>query len=110
MSQEQLMWYGVYLVPLHIQLVKLKMAEVALRGVTIVGQRGVAIHPLYKEIRETMKTLVFVWMKSPFAQPVEPKETETMKRIWDGQPKDYYEAMAEGAGEAEEKPRKRRPI
>lgn len=63
-TDEQIIKIGMQIIPLYTQLFKMKMIEYGLdyRGVVNEGKGGsLSIHPVYKEIRELMKTINSVW-------------------------------------------------
>jgi hypothetical protein len=68
---------GMMLMPLYGTLIKLKMIEASLTmgDISFTTNRGYNIHPIYREIRETMKTIVGVSTKLDFAySKFRPKE------------------------------------
>jgi hypothetical protein len=52
---------GMHLMPLYSYLCKLKIVEASLNGVINTTSKGIIqIHPIYKEIRETLKAIMMV--------------------------------------------------
>ena len=61
-NQEQVVRIGFELLPLYKMLFKFKVYEYCLADPTCPGDRNVLkMHPIYKEIRETVKTINQVW-------------------------------------------------
>lgn len=53
---------GMQLVPLYTQLMKMQMVELTLTTPLIWSAKGqLMIHPVYKEIRDTLKTIAVMW-------------------------------------------------
>ncbi len=53
---------GMHLLPLYRILFRLKLAEVGVRQVVNVNDKGAySVHPIYREIRETIRTILMVW-------------------------------------------------
>jgi len=53
---------GMHLVPMYSSLCRLKILEKSLENVGYFDRHGnPAIHPIYKEIRDTMKTISLLW-------------------------------------------------
>ena len=53
---------GMHLLPLYRQLCKMKIEELGVERVTVQTARGgVQAHPIYKEIRETIKLISLLW-------------------------------------------------
>jgi hypothetical protein len=62
LDEPMLFKIGMQIVPLYLQLVKLQIAELAVRHPTYLSDKGtVMVHPIFKEIRETMKTIHIMW-------------------------------------------------
>jgi hypothetical protein len=62
LDEAMLFKIGMQIIPLYIQLVKLQIVELSLGSPTYVTDKGtVIVHPIYKEIRETMKTIHIMW-------------------------------------------------
>jgi hypothetical protein len=63
-TDEQIIKIGMQIIPLYTQLFKMKMIEYSLGYYDIAqeGKKGsLSIHPVYKEIRELIKTINSVW-------------------------------------------------
>lgn len=62
LDEPMLFKIGMQLIPLYVQLVKLQIVELSLHGPTYLTDKGtILIHPIYKEIRETLKTIHVMW-------------------------------------------------
>ena len=59
LTETQVHHAGVALMPLYSHLVRFKLVEYSLKTPTINNGKG--IHPIYKEIRETVKTINKIW-------------------------------------------------
>ena len=60
---EAMLWkIGMQIIPLYVQLVKMQIVELSLGSPAYTSDKGAVImHPVYKEIRETMKTIHIMW-------------------------------------------------
>ena len=62
MTEDELFRMGMHLIPLYKTLVKLKIVEMGVRDIIEVSDRGkISIHPVLKEIRETIRAIESVW-------------------------------------------------
>jgi hypothetical protein len=62
LDEAMLFKIGMQIIPLYVQLVKLQIVELSLTSPTYVSYKGtVMVHPIYKEIRETLKTIHIMW-------------------------------------------------
>ena len=62
LTDAQIHHAGTILMPLYSHLVKFKLVELSLESPLIKAKKGhAAIHPIYKEMRETIKTINKVW-------------------------------------------------
>ena len=63
LDQHQVDSIGLHLVPLYGHLIKFKMVEFVLGNNTMLtgGKGAKCVHPIYKEIRETLKTICTMW-------------------------------------------------
>lgn len=67
LSEEMLFKIGMHLVPLYSQLCRQKIVEKSVGSLCYEDAKGVTrIHPIYKEIRETMKVIVVMWKEMGF--------------------------------------------
>lgn len=65
---------GMLLVPLYSQLCKQKILEKSLGYICYEDLKGkVNVHPIYKEMRETMKTITAVWREMGFTAGPNPE-------------------------------------
>jgi hypothetical protein len=125
MTDKQILAMGLHLVPLYKTLCKFKLEEMGVERVTQVGNKGkLYAHPIYKEIRETLRVINQTWslydidkkvLKSPFDPPVpvgEGKASPTGDNTHGD--RSYYDSMFEDSEEPLEKdspkPKKRRKI
>jgi hypothetical protein len=93
---------GMHLMPLYSYLCKLKIVEASLDRVDNITSKGIVqIHPIYKEIRETLKAIISmcrdldIFMEGGLDRNIETEPSST-----DGDP-GYYQQMCK------ETPRKR---
>lgn len=64
---------GMHLVPLYSQLCRQKIVEKGVKQLAYQDAKGVTrIHPIYKEMRETMKTITTIWRDMGFQAPNTP--------------------------------------
>jgi hypothetical protein len=64
---------GMHLVPLYSQLCRLKIVEKSVVNVTFIDHKGVTrIHPIFREMRDTMKTITSLWREMGFQNTVNP--------------------------------------
>lgn len=100
-TNEQVMRIGMQVLPLYTQLFKMKMIEFNVGMDDVVsksGKGGKSIHPIYKEIRELIKTINTVW-KSVGSENVKPnkkKSKEVEKDVEGFGDSAFYEMMMEG--------------
>jgi hypothetical protein len=52
---------GMQIIPLYVTLTKMQMLEMSLQSPMVASKNGVMAHPVYKEIRETLKTIHTMW-------------------------------------------------
>jgi hypothetical protein len=53
---------GMQVIPLYVQLIKLQMVELSLESPIYTTEKGTIMpHPIYKEIRETLKAIHVMW-------------------------------------------------
>lgn len=53
---------GMQIVPLYLQLAKMQLLEMSLTSPVYVSDKGTVMsHPVYREIRDTMKTITIMW-------------------------------------------------
>ena len=53
---------GMQVIPLYVQLVRLQLVELSLNSPIYTSNKGMEMaHPIYKEIRETLKTIHVMW-------------------------------------------------
>ena len=94
---------GMQIVPLYLQLVRMQIIELSLPSPAMYTEKGVSMHPVYKEIRETLKTIHTMWkdldlcmsfnMKPSFKpEAAGTAETGDTER---GDP-NYYKSISEG--------------
>jgi hypothetical protein len=61
---------GMHLMPLYSQLCRQKMVELSLESITFLDHKGkVCIHPIFKEMRETIKLITLIWRDIGFYNP-----------------------------------------
>lgn len=62
LDEPMLFKIGMQIIPLYVHLVKLQIVELSLHGPTYLSDKGnILIHPIYKEIRETLKAIHVMW-------------------------------------------------
>ena len=62
LDEAMLFKIGMQIIPLYVQLVKLQIVELSLHTPVYETDKGaVMIHPVYKEIRETLKAIHVMW-------------------------------------------------
>ena len=92
-TETQLYKVGMYLNPLYINLCKFKIAELGVRKVIYHNKAGSkVINPIYKEIRETIKTIEAIWKsigldpddKAPFVPGSNPGKGDDWFETEDG--------------------------
>lgn len=72
-SPEVMFKIGMHLVPLYSQLCRQKIVEKAVIELAYEDAKGVTrIHPIYKEIRETLKVITLIWKEMGFSPNVDP--------------------------------------
>lgn len=99
LNDDMLFKIGMQLVPMYSQLCRQKIVEKSILSLTYEDNKGVTrIHPIYKEIRETIKTIGCVWKDIGFTPliPDVPAGTPGNKRPGFGDP-DHYARISQGA-------------
>lgn len=72
-SEEIMFKIGMQIVPLYSMLCRQKIVEKSVMNLAYEDEKGVTrIHPIYKEIRETLKTIASVWKEVGFVPAVNP--------------------------------------
>jgi hypothetical protein len=62
LNDDALFKIGMHIIPLYSQLCRQKIVEKSVVSLTYLDTKGnIKIHPIYKEIRETMKILTVMW-------------------------------------------------
>ena len=62
LDEPMLFKIGMQIIPLYVQLVKLQIVELSLHSPTYLSDKGtILVHPIYKEIRETLKCIHLMW-------------------------------------------------
>ncbi|MFA5394444.1 MAG: hypothetical protein WC346_00310 [Methanogenium sp.] len=74
LDEPMLFKIGMQVVPLYAQLVKLQLVELGLNTPTFINSKGNPdIHPIYKEIRETLKAIHVMWKDLDLSLTFNPK-------------------------------------
>jgi len=105
---EEMLWkLGMHLMPLYRFLCRLKLEESALRSVVGFSSKGTPwVHPIFREIRETIKSIEKTWLTVCPEIPMAPNvRSKNYIDIEDGDP-NYYAHLTE----QEDKPVKPRKI
>lgn len=97
-TEETVIKLGYHLIPLYAQLFKFKMWETYNKEIIIYSQGSPKVHPVYKEMREIIKTLTSVWkdIGSVFKEKADPG------KVGDGA---FIDAMYGVVDEEEEDPK-----
>jgi hypothetical protein len=62
LDEAMLFKIGMQIIPLYVQLVKLQIVELSLHSPIYTTDKGaIMVHPVYKEVRETMKAIHIMW-------------------------------------------------
>ena len=70
LAQDDMYRFGMHLVPLYSNLCRMKILEWSLPSVTCIDSKGnIKIHPVYNEIRTTIKTISSLWREMGFLAP-----------------------------------------
>jgi len=82
---------GMQLIPLYVQLAKMQLVEMSVPSPIYETDKGAIVsHPIYREIRETLKTINMMWKDLEITIPFSDKPSlDDMS----GNP-DYYENMS----------------
>ena len=103
MDDVMLFKIGMQIIPLYVQLVKMQMLELSLTSPIYTSEKGnILPHPVYKEIRETLKTIYTMWKDLDLsftfnAKPgLGPKSSEFGDDV-NGDP-NYYKKMTSDSG------------
>lgn len=88
---------GMHLVPLYSQLCRQKIVEKAVEELAYEDNKGVTrIHPIYKEIRETLKVITVIWKEMGFTPEMGTNLPVPKGRPGFGNP-DHYEEISKNA-------------
>lgn len=97
LTEERIHKYGLLIVPLYLQLIKLKIVELSLHNPMIVNDKGgTSVHPVYKEIRETIKSINGLMRDLGVYKP--PQTPNIGRDVITYGDSDYYERMYDGSG------------
>ena len=107
LDEPMLFKIGMQVIPLYLQLVKLQIVELSLRSPTYTSDKGtIMIHPIFKEIRETMKTIHIMWKdldlsftfgKKPGLRDGEdPRVIEANQKDYERGDPNFYKRLTEG--------------
>ncbi len=114
LSEDDFYRLGMHLMPLYRMLAKLKIHELGVRRAVTTSDRGVTkANPIYKEIRETIKSIEAMWVSLQLSGPNKRKMPNKPLPASSGdlkmtpeqdfrEPGSYYEAMASGTFKTEE--------
>ena len=95
-SSEVMYKIGMQIVPLYSMLCRQKIVEKSVMNLAYEDNKGVTrIHPIYKEIRETLKTIASIWKDVGFIPAINPN-LPTVGRPGFGDPS-HYERITQGA-------------
>jgi hypothetical protein len=98
MTSMQRYQVGMHIIPLYRILCKLKIAELGVVNIVNHTDRGtMQINPLYKEIRETIKMIDFVWKTVSFALRPSKDPDSAVPDFGDPSADNYYDAMEKEA-------------
>ncbi len=108
---EAMLWkIGMQIVPLYLQLVKLQIIELSLGSPVYNSEKGtVLVHPVYREIRETLKVIHLMWKdldlafnfkeKPKFIDNEGEEEESAKKKLYDqGDPQFYKKLISSDNG------------
>ena len=107
LDEPMLFKIGMQVIPLYLQLVKLQIVELALRHPTYISDKGtIMIHPIFKEIRETLKTIHIMWkdldlsftfgQKPGIRNGVDPKTIEAGAKDYEHGDPSFYKRLTAG--------------
>jgi hypothetical protein len=87
---------GVQIVPLYMQLCRLQLLEMSITSVMVPTPQGEKIHPVYKEIRETLKTIHIMWkdLELAFTFNYKPNLGDDVNKSETGD-RSYYKQMSQ---------------
>ena len=92
---------GMEIIPLYSNLFRLKLVEVGLVDIVTETRKGPQIHPVYKEIRQTLFAIHLAWRSLSLSPSImEPAFEDSPQgvRLLRGDP-DYQENLAASAGD-----------
>ena len=86
---------GMHLVPLYSQLCRQKLVERSLGDIMQVDNRGNSrVHPIYREIRDTLRTISSLWKDMGVTGTILPEVPEYKAREGFGDPSHYARLVA----------------
>lgn len=92
MNQKDILKMGYHILPLYSQLFKFKLWEYGNSELVYISEKGTPkVHPVYKEIREIIKTITMIW-KDMSGDARNPRKAD-MDKIGDSS---FIDAMHEG--------------
>jgi len=91
---------GTHLIPLYGNLIRLKITELGVRRLSSFTNSGsVKIHPVYKELRETHRSILNTWKELGLGPPISDKEVvEEAGDMKKGDPSLYSRMMESSQG------------
>lgn len=99
MDEGDMFRVGMHLVPLYSQLCRQKILEKSVDSISYVDNKGnIRIHPIYRELRETMKTITSIWKDMGFQNVANPRlpDSGIVKNNGFGDP-NHYERLLQHA-------------
>lgn len=91
LDESQLFRIGMHLMPLYKQLVRLKIVEMGVTTLEDIGLRGqIKIHPVLKEIRETLRAIDQQWTLLGLDEKLKAPEIDDKGKVID---LNYYDRM-----------------
>jgi hypothetical protein len=96
MDEGSLFKVGMHLMPLYSYLCKMKIVEAGVRDMVNITNKGIVqIHPIYKEIRETLKTILRIGRDLDLFYRGVPQEGEIDLGDENNGSRDHYKRISE---------------
>jgi len=104
LDEAMLFKIGMQIIPLYVQLMKMQIIELSLASPMVFTEKGMSVHPIYKEIRATLSTIHIMWKDLDLSfsfsgkPEVTPGSAAAPSSDFEKGDPTYYKRMTSGSG------------